>query len=110
MPRPHNLVRPQIIDSIDLIARDARGNPLEVSLTRNLGHVNLMCTVTHAFGDAAAAPGGGVGCGGRGIVVTGRTVCWMVFEHCDLGTVAVGAGWECGLSPFKSQAKTNTIS
>ncbi|KAI8471183.1 MAG: kinase-like domain-containing protein, partial [Monoraphidium minutum] len=79
----------KIIDSVQLIARDAAGEPLEVSLTRGLGHPNLMRTVTHAFSDAAAAPGGG------GKAAAGRTVCWMVFEYADRGTVAdaVVKGW-----------------
>lgn len=77
----------KIIDCVQLIARDANGEPLEVSLMRGLGHASLMRTVTHAYGDAAAAPGGRAG--------GGRKACWMVFEYCDRGTIAdaVVKGW-----------------
>ncbi|GBF95008.1 hypothetical protein Rsub_07509 [Raphidocelis subcapitata] len=87
----------KIIDADSSVARDAAGVPLEVALTRGLGHPNLMTVVTHAFSPAAAAPGCG-GCGrasADGAAGAGRRVCWMVFEYADRGTLAdaVVKGW-----------------
>lgn len=98
---------PQIIDADSSVARNAEGIPLEVALTRGLGHPNLMTVVTHAFSPAGAAPGGGRspggsrshgGSGGRGggAESAGRRVCWMVFEFADRGTLAVSARAEEG--------------
>lgn len=74
----------QIIDDVRSLKLNAAGEPLEAALTRDLHHLGMMRTITYAYSDATAAPPGGAkkGC-------SGGSVCWMLLEHCDKGSVVV---------------------
>lgn len=86
--------------------------PLEVSLTRDLRQPGLMTTLGYAYADAAATPnfsravgGGSAGSGSKygwgGMSAArnggGTRTCWMLFDYCSKGVLAVSV-WsvECG--------------
>lgn len=81
----------KVVDNSHVLARDADGEPLEVSLARGLSHPNVMGALACGYGDATY-------CGpSRAAFSSGSSqpVCWMVFELCDMGTLAaaVDKGW-----------------
>ena len=88
---------PQIIDDISSLKLTKAGEPLEISLTKNLKHTGIMSTLTYTYSDASAVPtttttksaAGGRQRGGDSRL--GRRVCWMLFEYCDKGVMAVSS-------------------
>jgi hypothetical protein len=95
---------------------NAAGEPLEISLTRDLRHTGVMATLGYAYADAAASPNYSKGgcssssssqrgsgdhgrSGKRSVVCGGTRTCWMLFEYCDKGVLAVSwvIGWVGGL-------------
>jgi hypothetical protein len=101
----------QIIEDTASLRLAKTGEPLEVSLTRDLKHTSIMSTLGHTYSDASAVPtttttraaaaGGAVrpqrpggaasAAGGRGRAALrpGSRVCWMLFEYCDKGVLGV---------------------
>lgn len=77
----------QIIDRTGFLKLNADGEPLEAALTKNLHHIGIMRTITHAYSDSAAKPGHSATRGH-----SSDTVCWMLLEHCDQGCLAVSGG------------------
>lgn len=99
------LLSAQIIDEIASLKLTKSGEPLEISLTKDLKHTGIMSTLTYTYSDASAVPtsttaktgsmAGGV-CRQRAVDNRpGRRVCWMLFEYCDKGVLAVRACWGC---------------
>lgn len=85
----------QIIDDISSLKLTKAGEPLEISLTKNLKHLGIMSTLTYTYSDASAVPTSSSKTGGSSRQRTldtrpGRRVCWMLFEYCDKGVLAVG--------------------
>lgn len=88
----------QVIDDVASLRLNSAGEPLEISLTRNLRQTGIMATLGYAYADAAATPnysrtssknssrGSAVGRAMRG---GGTRTCWMMFEYCDKGILVV---------------------
>ncbi|WIA42087.1 hypothetical protein OEZ86_009363 [Tetradesmus obliquus] len=107
----------KIIEDTASLRLAPTGEPLEVSLTRDLKQTGIMATLGYTYSDASAVPastsmrasaaaagGGGVrpqrpgaaGAGrGRAALRPGSRVCWMLFEYCDKGVLGDGVlrGW-----------------
>lgn len=102
----------QIIDNVGSLQLSKGGEPLEVALTRNLKQTGIMATLGYTYSGAGAVPSpvtttrtastagaaGGAGGGFRGVSRSsaalmrgggGGRVCWMLFEYCDKGVLAV---------------------
>lgn len=99
----------QIIEDTASLRLAPTGEPLEVSLTRDLKQTGIMATLGYTYSDASAVPastsmrasaaaGGGVrpqrpgaagGGRGRAALRPGSRVCWMLFEYCDKGVLGV---------------------
>lgn len=98
----------QIIDDVTSLRLNSAGEPLEISLTRDLRHTGVMSTLGYAYADAAATPSfsksgsssrrssaersrgpGSFGSGSRFGQCGGTRTCWMVFEYCNKGVLGV---------------------
>eukprot|EP00775_Hariotina_reticulata_P005278 gene5278-5513_t len=90
----------KIIDDVSSLRLSPTGEPLEVSLTKDIKHMGVMATLGYTYSDSAAVPvmaaarAGSGAAGRRSAGRPGRRVCWMLFEYCDRGVLVVSV--DCG--------------
>eukprot|EP00879_Flechtneria_rotunda_P004002 GHRR01004243.1.p1 GENE.GHRR01004243.1~~GHRR01004243.1.p1 ORF type:complete len:773 (+),score=221.32 GHRR01004243.1:1592-3910(+) len=113
----------KIIDDIRNLRMTPSGEPLEISLTRNMKHMGIMSSISYTYSDAGEVPKMTTVQHGRSgsrkhaasankVAAPAKSVCWMLFEYCDKGVLVDGVlrGWfRTSPSPFTGSPHLRVI-